>query len=375
MKTRIARAPQDTQLLYLLAVLYAQANDAASSAAQLEALAQKNWTQGIDLNDFRPIASDARFRPAAAKLRAKHSKANAGSVAATLNEKGVFPEGIAWDPNRKQFYIGNAPGRDIIAVQPNGQTRALKVNGEKPMYAPLGMRVDPNGKILWVATAAFDLMQGFTAEMAGRSALVAIDLDTSKIVGHFETGNAKDPSMFNDVQPLGDGRRAVVTDSARGTLYIASLGKNAMGRMLANNSFEEPNGITLDPVGERLFISDSLGISVIGVESSKARRLSGPAGESYGGVDGLSWWKGSLVGVQNAVGDLRIWTAPVSGEQLGKVKVLSAGDPRLGAVTTLATNSQGIWFIADTQFHSYGPEGKRKPKAQLPPLRLFHIPL
>lgn len=375
MKTRIARAPQDTQLHYLLAVLYAQANDAVSSAAQLEALAQKNWTQGIDLHDFRPIASDARFRPAAAKLRSKHAKASSGSVAATLNEKGVFPEGIAWDPARKQFYLGDAPGRDIIAVQPSGQTKHLKVSGEKPMYAPLGMRLDQNGKTLWVATAALDVMQGFTPQMAGHSALVAIDLDTAKIIGHFETGDAQNPSLFNDVQPLGDGRRAVVTDSARGTLYIASLGKNAMGRMVPSNSFEAPNGIALDPVGERLFISDSLGISVIGVESSKPRRMTGPGGESYGGVDGLSWWKGSLVGVQNAVGDLRIWTSPVSGDRLGKVKVLSSGDTRLGAVTTIATNSQGIWFLADNQLRSYGPDGKRKPKAQLPQLQLFHIPL
>lgn len=375
LKTRIARDPRDAQLHYLLAVHYARANDAASSAQQLHALAQKNWTQGIDLHDFRNIASDARFRTAAAQLRSRHQKAQAGSVAATLQEKGTYPEGIAWDQKRNQLYIGDAPARDIIAVQPNGQSRHLKVSGQKPMYAPLGMRVDPNGKILWVASAAMELMQGYTPSMAGHSALVAIDLDTSKIVGHFETGNASSPSLFNDVQPLGDGRRAVVTDSKRGTLYIASLGKNAMGRMLPDNSFEGPNGITLDPVGERLFIADSLGLSVIGVESSKARRLKGPSGTSFGGVDGLSWWKGSLVGVQNAVGDLRIWTTPVSGEQLGQPKVLSAGDPRLGAVTTIATNSQGIWFIADTQFHSYGPDGKRKAKAQLPPLKLFHIPL
>lgn len=354
---------------------YARANDAASSAKELQALAQKNWTQGIDLHDFRSIASDARFRSAAAQLRSKHKKAQAGSVAATLKEKGTFPEGIAWDQKRKQFYIGDAPNRDIIAVQANGQTRHLKVNGQKRMYAPLGMKVDPNGKILWVATAAMELMQGYTPQLAGHSALVAIDLQSSKIIGHFETGNADNPSLFNDVQPLGDGRRAVVTDSKRGTLYIASLGKNAMGQMLRKNTFEGPNGIALDPVGERLFVADSLGISVIGVESSRARRLRGPSGVSFGGVDGLSWWKGSLVGVQNAVGDLRIWTTQVSGEQLGQPKVLSSGDPRLGAVTTIATNSQGAWFIADTQFHSYGPDGKRKSKAQLPPLKLFHIPL
>lgn len=375
MKTRIARAPQDAQLHYLLAVIYAKEGNAMASAQQLQALDQKNWIQGINLHDFRNIASDARFRTIAAQLRTKHQKTKTGKVAAALNDKGTFPEGIAWDQKRQQFYIGDAPARDIIAVAPSGKTGHLKVSGEKPMYAPLGMRVDPNAKILWVATAATELMQGYTPQLAGHSALVAIDLETSKIIGHFETGDAKNPSLFNDVQPLGDGRRAVVTDTARGTLYIASLGKNAMGQMVRANSFEAPNGITLDPVGERLFISDRLGISVIGVESSKAKRLVGPAGASYGGVDGLSWWKGSLVGVQNAVGDLRIWTASVSGEQLGAPKVLSSGDPRLGVVTTIATNSQGIWFIADTQFGSFGPDGKLKSKDQLPPLQLFHIPL
>lgn len=375
MKTRIARAPKDAQLHYHLAVIYAKAGDAVSSSGQLQKLVQKNWTQGIDLNDFRNIASDARFRTVAAQLRTKHAKAQIGSVAATVNAPGTFPEGIAWDQNRNQFYIGDAPGRDILAVQPNGQTRQLKVSGEKQMYAPMGMRVDPNGKILWVATAATEAMQGYTPQLAGHSALVAIDLETSKITGYFETGDSSNPSMFQDVQPLGDGRRAVVTDSLRGTLYIASLGKNAMGRMLPGKSFENPHGIALDPVGERLFIADDLGISVIGVESSKAKRLHGPAGASYGGVNGLSWWKGSLVGIQDQIGDLRIWTSTVSGEQLGQPKVLSSGDPRLGTVTTLATNSQGAWFIADNQTNRLGADGKPKPKAQLAPLGLFKIAL
>lgn len=375
MKQRAARDPQNAGINYVLAVLYAKAGDATSSVRQLEALVRKNWTLGVDLHDFKKIQSNPQYRAIAARLRARQSKVKQGSIAATLNEQGIFPEGIAWDQSRSKFYIGNAPGRDIVAVQENGRTQGLRVSSQSRMLAPLGMRVEPDGKILWVATAAFDLMGGFTEQMKGRSALVAIDLQSSRVIGHFENGDANNPSLFNDVQPLGDGRRAIVSDSKRGTLYIASLGKNAMARMFPENSFESPNGLTYDPVGDRLFVADSLGISVVDVESNRHRRMKAPKGEYFGGVDGLSWWKGSLVGIQNAVGSTRIWSVAVSGDTLSKPKVLSSGDPRLGSVTTLATNSKGAWLIADPQFRNYGSNGKVKPKAQQPKLQLFHIPL
>lgn len=367
MQQRASQEPRNAQLNYMLAVLYAKAGNAKSAVEQLERLTRSNWTLGLDLADFTAIQGDPSFRAVAARLRAGQAQQRSGSVSAKLNQRGFAPLGLAWDQSRNRFYFSAAPKSEVFAAQSNGSTQALRLAGASGGLAPFGMRVEPDGKTLWVATAAVKEMQGYSQRMAGRSSLVAINLQTGKVMGTFESGDANNPSAFRDVQPLGDGRRAIVADAARGTLFIASLGKNAMAPLLPAHSFEQPRALAYDPVGERIFIADSLGLSVMGSESSRFRRLPSPAGAYLGGVTGLRWWKGNLVAVQSELGALRIWRVPVSGDTLAPLKMLSAGDERLGAVRSIATNSNGLWLVTGPQLLGGKSRGG--------PLQLFHIPL
>lgn len=352
------RAGQDRQnagLNYALASAYAKANDAKSCVQQLEELVRKNWVLGVDPRDFQGVQSNPQYRAVASRLGARQATVATGSAAASLSQKGFRAGGIVWDQSRNRFYLGDTSKPGLLTVQSNGITQPLRISGPGGLWAPQGMRIEPDGKTLWVATQASPAQGNSRSAAGGRSALVAIDLQSGRILGRFESGDAQNPSAFHDVQPLGDGRRAIVSDASRGTLFIASLGKNAMARMFPEQSFEGPRGMAYDPVSERLFVSDSAGLSVVDVESNRHKRLPSPAGEYLGGAGALDWWKGTLVGLQDGLGDLRVWSLQVSGDSLGKPKVLSSRDPRLASVNSATTNSKGIWLVANGQ--------------------LFHIPL
>lgn len=374
LQQRIAAAPSDLGLYYLLAVLHARAGEAEQAIQALETLDERGWTLGVDAHDFRSMRNDSRLAPLALRLNKMRATRAIGKVRSQLGLRGIYPEGIAWDAPRDRFYIGDAPARDIVVLQADGQTRSMGLSAGKELYAPLGMRVDAQGKILWVATAAFDLMEGFAPELQGRSALVAIDLESERVVARFEQGESSEPSLFNDVAPLGDGR-AVVTDSLRGRLYLVDPKNKSITTLAPEMDLDGPNGVTFDPVGERVIVADSYGLSAVDLGGANPRRLQAPSGEHLGGVDGLLWAHGRLYGVQNAVGALRIWSVGLRGDSLDDLDLLSSADSRLGSVTTLALNAEGVWLIADPQFRHYNAQGRWIEADQLPQLELFQLPL
>lgn len=363
-----ARArPRDGSLRYILALLEERAGRPERALARLRELLDVAWDYALDDADFPRARTLPGYPDVAAELARREPKVVRGEVARVLAEREIRPEGIAWDPEARAFYLGNAPARGVMLVPLAGPVRPLAVPGPGDMLAPLGMKVDTTARVLWVASVAFPLMSGYVDADAGRSRLVAVDLRSGHARVSLPLGSKEAPSQLNDLAVL-PGGRVVVTDSQTGALHAADLDAAALRVLAPPGTFESPNGIAAPDDGRVLFVADLFGLSEVDPATGAARRLEPPAGTCTGGVDGLSYTAGRLIGIQNLFGAPRIWSIEPGPAGLGAPTILSSGDPRLRGPTTGAVVDRDLWLVAN-------PQLRADPGAPLEDLLLLRIPL
>lgn len=371
----LARArPDDGSLRYVLAMLEERAGRPERALARLKELLALDWDIALDDGDFPRARALPGYGEIAAELARREPKVVRGEVARVLAAREIRPEGIAWDPALRGFFLGNAPARGLMLAPLEGEVRPFAVPGPGDMLAPLGMKVDAAAGVLWVASAAMPMMAGYTPADAGRSRLVAVALDGGAARVSLPLGGPQAPSMLNDVAPL-PGGRVVVTDSLSGALYAADLEADALRVLTPPGALESPNGIAASDDGATLFVADLFGLSAVDPQTGAVRRFTAPAATSLGGVDGLSFASGRLIGIQNLFGAPRIWSVAADPAAPGGPVLLSSGDRRLEAPTTGAVAEGALWLIANPQLRSTDEAGRPWPRERLDDLKLLRIPL
>lgn len=95
------------------------------------------------------------------------------------------------------------------------------------------------------------------------------------------------------------------SDSGGGSVFRRRPGETKLSRLGAPGAFPGANGIAVAPDGE-VYVTLSTGIARIDRESGEMRRLPQPDEVVTGGIDGLYWHEGDLLGVQNATNPGRV---------------------------------------------------------------------
>ncbi len=359
--------PKDASLRYVLALLEERRGAPERALARLRELAPLGWDYALDDHDFPRARALAGYGEIAEELARREPRVIGGEVARAYPAAGLFSEGIAWDPAGRAFFFGDMPSRRVLRAPLGGDPTPFGEPDPKSMFGPLGMHVDPATGTLWVASVAFAVIEGFDEADTGRARLVALDLESGRPRASLEIGDRAAPSLLNDVAPL-PGGRAAVTDSQRGAVYLGDLDGQGLQVLAPPGTFESPNGIVADDAGTTLYVADLFGLSAVDPTSGRTRRLEGPAGAYLGGVDGLCFASGRLVGVQNLFGAPRIWALAVTPAGLGPPTILSSADPRVEAPTTATIAEGALYLLANPQIRGSAADSRA-------PIRLLRIPL
>src|SRR3954468_24846939 len=99
-------------------------------------------------------------------------------LAFTIHEKDLIPEGIAYDPTRKEFYVGSLLKRKIVRIDSSGRASNFTSEGQDGLFMVLGMKVDPKRRTLWVCSAAGKGAKEFD----GHAGIFKYDLRTGKLI-------------------------------------------------------------------------------------------------------------------------------------------------------------------------------------------------
>lgn len=173
--------PKDDVAAYLAAASWARAEKPDAALEWLQRLVRSGSCLRPIARSFAAIEGDPRFGEAEAALRARAPTRHRASAAFVVAEKDLVPEGIAWDPVERVFYLSSLWKRKIVRVTPGARgapATALDFvpEGADALDAVVAVKVDAKRRRLWAASAAEPEMKGFAAEDDGRSVLYEFDL-------------------------------------------------------------------------------------------------------------------------------------------------------------------------------------------------------
>ena len=354
-----ALRPEHGGVTLALASALARSGDTSGALRALDRFARRGYTADLRSDsDFVSVRAAPGWPGIAARLEANARPIVRSRTAFTLEERGLLAEGIAYDSTTGVFFLASVRERKIVRVGQDGVTTVF-ADSSAGLWAPMGMRVDPGKRRLWVATAAVPQMIGYAAADSIRSAVLAFDLRSGAPVARFEVGRDGMAHVVGDLTIAGDGR-VYATDSRAPVLFRVPQRGDTLERFLESPLLLSAQGLAAAADRRTLYLSDyARGIIRVDLATRKARLL--PTADSVLalGVDALVWTPAGLVGVQNGVTPHRVvrLTLDSRGERVIRTEVLERAHPTYDEPTLGVLAGDDLYYIADGQWERFGNDG------------------
>ncbi len=358
--------PGDVWILYNLACARALSGDTAAALEALSGVAARRVAMDLaGEKDFDSIRATDGYRRVVAQMDAlRRERIDAGaSTAFTIAEKGVVPEGVAYDPASKAFFVASVNKGQLYRVGADGRVSVFVPPGSG-LRSPLGMGVDAKRRILWVVSETIPQMNGGKEGDPPDSGLFAFDLDTGTLRKRYTPPPSEKPPHFDDLGVAADGR-VYVNDGFNPRIYTLAPGGAALELWLESDEMGGTQGLAPTPDGRTLYVSDYRDIWRVDVASKKAARLLPPADLALNGADGLVYSEGRLAAIQNGIEPPRAIALDLSpdGAAIARSRILVMNDPVLDE-PTLGTIVDGVlYFSANNQGHRFH-DAKNPPKPE-----------
>jgi sugar lactone lactonase YvrE len=186
------------------------------------------------------------------------------SVAFTLTEKDLIPEGITYDAVDQSFYVGSINKHKVVKISAKGVVRDFISSGQDGVGEVLGMKVDSK-RHLWFCSVS---PKGSTITPT----VFEYDIASGKLIRKYELNAPGETQQLNDLQFLNDA--VYVTDSFEGAVY--KIDGDKIELFVKSDLFRYSNGITTTPDGQKLLVSTGTGIVQLDPATKDATRLSAP---------------------------------------------------------------------------------------------------
>jgi hypothetical protein len=219
----------------------------------------------------------------------------------TLDELGLIPEGIAHDAQTGRIFLGSMRTGEIFVIDNTGQLSKFATVSSEGNLAAIGMSIERSTNTLWVVGSSFFLAEQFDADAPARSGIFGFDLDSGELTGTYMAEDMA--TTFNDVVVGATGDLYISGDD----LSVVRNGSDKIEVIATSSPVFGSNGIAVHPDGKRIFVSSyPVGIAAVDPATGDSFWLDAPDDVSLYGIDGLYWYEGDLVAIQNGVRPWRL---------------------------------------------------------------------
>jgi len=349
----LPQSPGDPLLLFEQAIAHAMLCDRERTLRSLSAVA-RTWG-GLDPGNFRGFAflrGDPEFDRLVRDIRARNPPVLSSQSAYVFQEPDLFPEGMAFDGRTGRVYAGSAATQRIVWTDRSGALHELVPSRAGGLGFPAGMKVDAARKRLCVASAAsFGPGKDIPGAVTG---ILCFALADGRPVRALRLPAGR-TGFLNDLAIDPSSGTLYTTNTSTGAVMQATERDTQLRELLPDETVPGANGIALDSGGRVLFVAGDEGITRVDLATGKAARLERAAQIVDGSIDGLYFWKGALVGVQNGVHPGRVVRFGLDGQlrRLERMEVLEAYAPWIDGPTTGAIDGDSLLYLANTQLRRW----------------------
>jgi sugar lactone lactonase YvrE len=367
--------PDNPAALFDLALDEATIGESEKAIGLLERMAQAHTGMDPKYPEGRPfksLASDPRFVALVANIERENQPIVRSKPAFVLKERDLAPEGIAYDPGGRKFYVSSVSKHKIISVDSRGLVKDFKAPGQDGLGSTLGMKVDAKRRFLWVVSvpspdggAAMPWVTGATTQGTQRSSVFQYDLETGRLRFKHQLPPGSG-GFLNDVALTATGD-AFTTNSGTGEVFRMSPDRDGMELFLPANSVPQANGIAVSSDDKVLFVAGWLGVVRVDLATKELQMLAHARSISDANLDGMYFYKGSLIGIQNGVHPGRVMRYPLNPlmNTITRAEVLEAYNPLFETPTTATMVGDLLYFVANPQMDKLTDSGTMPPPDQL----------
>ena len=368
------RAPRHPGGIYAVARGHALLGHQDSAIASLSLLA--------DIGGAQDIESDAAFAslrtlPAFVALRERFSQNGSsivtGKTAFSVPDPDFLPEALTWDGARDRWLIGSLAKRKVSLRGAGGMWSDF-IAGRGDVLRVVGIHADSVRSLLWFATWE---PAGQPTTQSARTRLFKTDLVTGTVLRTYQPATGATSHLLNDLAVASNGD-VYVTDTHGGWIYRVTAAGDSLEVFLRTDPtrFSGANGITMTGDEQTLYVAFIEGVARIDIPGRNISYVWSPPGVSTAGIDGLYWYRGDLIAVQNARGLERVIRLELDdlGERITGVEVIERSRDVLQVPTTGAILGSQFFYIANSQVDRLGNDNALRPVSIAPaPLTMVRV--
>ena len=363
-QTLAGRAPDHPGVIYAVARGFALVGQPAAALRWLGRLADIGAGPDVDSDSvFAGLNSSPEFRAVRARLQRNRAPLVRGAPAFTLPDPDLLPEALARDPITGEWLVGSLAKRKIIRVAQDGTGFDFIADGD--LLRVVGIHADSARALLWFATwAPRHVVSTALGEPPSQTRLFKCDLLTGQVLRTYVPTDSGGDHLFNDLAIARNGD-VFITDTDQGSVYRVRLRADTLELFLSPNieRFSDANGITLSADDRALYVAFVEGIARIDIQTKAIMRLPLRAAGSAASIDGLYWYRGSLIGVQHLPGLEQVarYDLAPDGRSIRHITVLERGDSLLHLPTTGAIVGHQFYYIANSHYDRLGDDNRLAP--------------
>lgn len=361
-------------LVFNLARADARLGRTEDALGWLQAFAASGLTRDV-ANDsaFAQMRAGAAWEALAARIAANARPVANAQPAFALTDSAFMPEGIAFDPRSRRFFLSSLRSGRILSYAVDGGFAEFVPAGRDGQWAMLGLAVDTLTRTLWATTQAAPYFTGYAAADSGKSAVLAYDLDTGTLRRRYLPPEGVRRQM-GDIAVSADGD-VFVSDGDEGVVYRIERGEEEM-EAFAQDELASPQGLVVTSDGRRVLVADYVrGIASLERESGELTWLPVPDSVAVSGIDGMVRVGHRLIAVQNGVTPKRVIELRLDDAERRIVgwRPLESATPLLTEPTHAVVVADEVFFIADSGWDRLDPEGRLKPGMTLEPAHVLRL--
>jgi hypothetical protein len=361
------KIPDRGAVLFLLAKRYTHLGEPQRAISLLKQCIALD--EGFDPDNYPPLESlqaFPEFRALVAQVHRLHPPVHRARVAFDVPEADLIPEGLVYDPAGHIFYMGSMHRRKIVSITEAGEVSDFVKPNLYGLMPVGGVHVDPADRSVWAASDPGE---------AHRSELLHFDGQGRLLERYPAPGPG--PHDLNDLV-LGGESEIFVTDTEGHQAYRFDRKSHAFTALAFPRPLFYPNGITVSGDENLLYVADLMGVLQVDLRNNKVREVDPGKGNTLAGIDGLYWYKNSLLAAQYGTGAFRIARFRLSpaGECVTHTEVLEYRTPLLTFPTTGAIAGNNFYFIANTGIDNWDDEKDQiLDPGKLEPIHIAVVPL
>jgi hypothetical protein len=366
--------PNAGDIRMALAVTYAKQGDKTKAYDLL--LKMKEQGFGYDLSGdkrFEKVKDTKVWDYVVANLQSNLKAFGEGKVAFDLPKGDTLFESLAWDPKRQKFLVGSVrEGKIYLAGKTGKLEEFISPADGSGLWSVYAMATDPERDLLYVASTSSLYFKGFRQEDFGKAGVFKFKLSTGKLISKYLLPSGAGVHTLSSIT-VGKNGQMFVADGLRNEIY--KIEGEALKLVVANPHLTSVRGLAVSDDGKTLYFADyTLGLFGADLKTGTGFPIvHDPAHLVLGGIEGLYWYDGNLVAIENGMSPKRVIRLALAadGKTITKMMPLDVAHSAFAMPTYGAVAGNELYFIANSQKELYDQYGGLKKESDLKPVQVF----